>query len=338
MTTSLIETAWIRSRLTIGSAAIALSAIMLLAAPSALQAQQQGGEVVNAIASGPNSLDPHISANSAEIQINNHIYEGLVAMDEDFNPAPALARSIDVSEDSTVFTFTLREGVLFHNGEEMTSADVLASFERYRELSTNAAALEDVSSFAAPDDYTFVITLNNPNAVFLEILKTPRQMFAIVPASEAEKPVNEMEVIGTGPFRFVEWSRDSHILLERFEDYVPNPAYEGADGFAGNRTVYVDSARFAFVPEPQTMVAGLQTGDFHNSRGFPSELASRFDGDDSVTIQAYSPVFQMLFPVNAGHGPTADPLIRQAIRAVVSVDDIMTVATGGNYVRNHSML
>ena len=84
-----------------------------------------------------------------------------------------LASKVDISDDAKTFTFKLREGVKFQNGKTMTSADVMASFERYRRVSPNAAVFTDVESATAPDASTFIVTLNKPNAVFVDILKSP---------------------------------------------------------------------------------------------------------------------------------------------------------------------
>ena len=143
-----------------------------------------------------------------------------------------LASKIDISPDAKTFTFRLRDGVKFQNGKVMTSADVVASFERYRRVSPNAKVFTDVESYSAPDPSTFVVKLNKPNAVFVDILKSPVYPFEILPVEEKDKAPREIDIIGTGPYKLGEWVKDSHLVLKRFDGYTPNEKYKGLDGFA----------------------------------------------------------------------------------------------------------
>src|SRR6185312_224342 len=127
-------------------------------------------------------------------------FDPLVAIDGNYNAKPVLASKIETSADAMVFSFALRKGVKFHNGKEMTSADVLASFERYKKVSPNASVLADVEGYDTPDPSTFVVRLSKPNAVFVEILKSPVYPFAVIPAEQKEKAGREVDIVGTGPF------------------------------------------------------------------------------------------------------------------------------------------
>src|SRR4051812_27502365 len=141
--------------------AIALS--LLAAAPS--QAQNKGGTLIYSTVAGPASLDPYMAGSLVELEIIHEMFETLVAMDENYNARPMLASKVDVGNAAKTFTFTLRKGVKFSTGQEMTSADVLASFERFARVSTNAPLLADVEKYETPDPYTFVVQLKSANAV-----------------------------------------------------------------------------------------------------------------------------------------------------------------------------
>ena len=313
-------------------------ALLALTLPVAAFAQpHQGGTIVYANLSGPGTLDPYVSSSMVELEVINEIYEGLVAIDAQYQTKPMLADHVDTSADARSFTFALRQGVRFHNGKQMTSADVLASFERYRRISANAAALSDVASFEAPDPYTFIIRLNHPNAVFLDVLKSPVYPFVIMPAEEKDKPPRMADAIGTGPFMLGEWIKDSHLVLRRFDGYVPNETEAGPDGLAGRRTAYLDSVRITFMPEANARVAALQSGGADVIADVPAELSKRLETRKDLHVQKVFPYCQAYFIVNTQQAPTDDAAVRQAIAAAVGVDDIRD-ATGQITQRNASMV
>ncbi len=289
--------------------------------------QKKGGNLVYAYVSGPGTLDPYVSSSAVELEVIQHIFESLVAVGEHYETRPALASKVDISPDAKTFTFTLRQGVKFQNGKIMTSADVLASFERYRRVSPNAAVFTDVASATAPDASTFVVKLNKPNAVFVDILKSPVYPFMILPAEEKDKGPRQIDIIGTGPFKLQEWMKDSHLTLRRFDDYTQNDNYKGIDGFAGKRTAYLDTVRYNFIPEANGRVAALQAGDADVVASIPPDLAKRFAGDPNLQVQTIIPYCMQVYVLNTQQGPTKNPLIRQAIDAVVNVDDT-TAAMG----------
>jgi peptide/nickel transport system substrate-binding protein len=260
-----------------------------------------------------------------------------VAVGEHYETRPMLASKVDISPDAKTFTFKLRDGVNFQNGKVMTSADVLASFERYRRVSPNASVFADVAGASAPDASTFVVTLNKPNAVFVDILKSPVYPFMILPAEEKDKGPREVDIIGTGPFKLDEWAKDSHLVLRRFDNYSPNESYQGPDGFAGKRTAYLDTVRYNFVPEANARVAALQAGEADVVASIPPDLAKQFQADPKIEVQTIIPYCMQVYVLNTQQGPTANPLVRQAIGAVVDVDDI-TAAMGLVDKPNHSLV
>ncbi len=255
--------------------------LLLLAAllvPLAASAEpKRGGGLTYAYLSGPGTLDPHVASSMVELEVIHHLFESLVAMDGSYNAKPVLAAKVDIDPDAKRFAFTLREGVKFHTGKTVTSADVLASFERYKRVSPNAEALADVERFEAPDPDHFVVHLKKPNAVFVDVLKTPVYPFAILPADQKDKAGREVDIVGTGPFSLGEWVKDSHLVIKRFDGYVADASAPGPDGLAGKRTAYLDQVRYNFVPEANARVAALQTGDADVVGDIPPELAKRFE-------------------------------------------------------------
>jgi peptide/nickel transport system substrate-binding protein len=232
-----------RKSLLMGAAFVAAG--LVLAVDDAA-AQKRGGALVYANVSAVGTMDPYVvSAAVVDLEAIHHVYEALIEMGETYNAVPGLAAKVEVSADARTFTFTLRKGVKFSNGKEMTSADVLASFERYKRVSPNAVALADAASMETPDPYTFIVTLNKPNAFFVEILKTPTYPFSIIPAELKDKPGRELDIVGTGPYQVAEYLKDDHLTLRRNDGYV-------ADETARGRTVMPASGRPGSTPSDTT--------------------------------------------------------------------------------------
>lgn len=323
----------------LASAAAVVAAFgMVATAPAHAQAQpKKGGQLRYAYVSGPGTLDPYVSSSAVELEVIHHLYDSLITVGENYETRPMLASSYEISDNAKTFTFKIRKGVKFHDGSVMTSADVLASFERYRKISPNAVIFSDVASVSAPDPETFIVKLNKTNSVFVDILKSPVYPFVILPASQKDKPARGIDVIGTGPFKLGEWVKDSHLVIERFDGYALNESYKGVDGYAGRRIAYLDSVRYRFIPEANARVAALQAGDVDMIANIPSELSKRFEGNSDITVQTVFPYCMSVFVVNSSQGLTANPKIRQAISAVVDVEEI-AAATGWVSKPNHSLV
>lgn len=301
------------------------------------QDARQGGTLIYANNSGPGALDPQMSASLVELEVIAHIYESLVSMGENFQAKPMLAESWEISEDGRTFTFKLRQGVKFHDGQEMTSADVLATFERYARVSPGKATLADVKEFRTPDPHTFEIELNEINAVFIDQLKTPVYPFSIMPASQKDKEPRQTDPIGTGPFKLGEWVKDSHLVIERNDAYTPDEDTDTRDGYVGHKTPYLDAVRYNFVPEANARVAAMQTGEAHVTTALPLPLMKRLEGAEGVTPLTVFPYCQQYMIVHAQQAPTDNVKIRQAIRSAVEADDLIAVS-GEAATKNFSMV
>jgi peptide/nickel transport system substrate-binding protein len=314
---------------------VALALALVLSVPfitTSAQAQtpKKGGMLVYASVSGPGTLDPYLASSAVELEVINNLFEGLVTLDAHNATRTMLASKTSVSPDFKTYSFELRKGVKFHNGQEMTSADVKASFERYKRVSPNAKNLDAVDRFDAPDPYSFVIVLKEPNVVLLDIIKSPIYPLMILPASQKDKPARDIDVIGTGPYKLGEWVKDSHLVINRFDDYVADTSVAGRDGYGGRKTVYLDSVRYRFVPEATTRIAALQNGEAQLISSVPNELKAKITAQKDLAIREYFPQLGSYIIVNSQKGLTANVLIRQAIAAAINVDDIIEGAGGLN--------
>jgi len=297
-------------------------------------AQKKGGDIVMAQQAQPPTLDVMTTTAQATRNIGMHIFETLVTRDENGNVINDLASKVDTSADGLSYTFTLREGVKFHNGKEMTSADAKASLERYGRIGASPT-LKDVESITAPSKYQVVVRLKKTNPGFVEMLSSPRAPAAIIPAEEAGKDAGKIEIIGTGPFQFVEYKPDSHVKLKRFDGYVPNTNFQKPDGFSGRKTPYVDTATIRFVPEGGARTAGLQSGEFQLLEQMPTDAAKRLAKDPNIRVYEAMPwAFQLLI-FNASLPPTDNLKVRQAIQAALDYEEIMAISTDGAYRMLH---
>ena len=193
------------------------AAVFIVTTPSC--AKKEGTVVQFALMGSPDTLDPHKTSGTLTFQAVRSFYDTLVEPDADGNIIPALAESWTVSPDNLTWTFVLRKGVTFHNGDKLTSADVKASFERLVSLDGGKASeFSSIESITTPDESTVVLSLSSPYAPLLATLASGWS--AILPAGliAADHDFGSSPV-GTGPFTLVEWIRDGKIVLEK------NPRY-----------------------------------------------------------------------------------------------------------------
>lgn len=316
------------------SAGTALTAavIVQLTAGAAL-AQKKGGDIVMAQQAQPPTIDGMTTSAQATRNISLHIWETLVARDENANVIGDLATAWKISDDGLTYTFTLRDA-RFHNGKMMTSADAKASLERYAKVGASPF-MKAVKEMGTPDPKTLTITLNAPVPGFLEQLSSPRAPACVIPAEEAGKEAGAIENIGTGPFQFVEFKPDSHVKLKRFDGYIQNASGSGRDGFGGKKTAWVDTITIKFVPEGGARTAGLQSGEFQVLEQMPTPTAKRLANDKSVVMYEMMPWAFQTFIFNASVAPGNNVKFRQAVQAAIDPEEVMAISTDGSYRLTH---
>lgn len=292
-----------------------------------------GGRLRIAQIGEPATLDQHQTTAGITAEIGYCMYETLFAYDANYQPYPMLAESYDVSDDGTVHTFTLREGVPFHNGEIMTSADVLASIERWGRISgVGKNIMAATESVVATDDHTITWTTTRPYGTILIALSTNTQACAIYPKSlldaQTDDPIASADIIGTGPYRLVEHQPDVHILLERFDDYA---ALEGgANGsYAGHKYQWVDEIQFVPVPDEASRVAGMQAGDYHIGLAIGNDHYQVLRGASNLRVEILPPSGWDVFFLNWEQPLMSNLKIRQAFQACLDHLPILQNSRGG---------
>lgn len=271
--------------------------------------------------SQPGTLDVQRSTNLFTREVSRTFYETLVTLNGDYQPVPYLAESIDVSDDRTVYTFNLRQGVKFHNGKEMTSADVLASMQRWVTVNSRAKRYFAESTFEAADDYTVVLTMSAAKVDVLHVLASWNTA-VIMPKEVAEGADDKgvKEFVGTGPFKFDEWKQDQYIHIVKNDDY--QPVAGAASGFTGSKEAMVDDIYFHFVSDTATRGAGLQSGQYDIAMRMSTDDFERFDNDPSLGIaKSYLGYLQMNY--NNKEGVLSDVRMRHAVNAAVNPTEIM---------------
>jgi peptide/nickel transport system substrate-binding protein len=265
----------------------------------------------------PDHLDPTAGAAAAidEIVYAN-VFEGLTRIGPNGEVQPALAGSWDISEDGTVYTFTLRDGVTFHDGSTFDASDVVFSLDRARaDGSTNAqtALFSAIETVEATDEYTVKVTLSNPVGSFLYNLGWGD---AVIVAPESAD-TNKETPIGTGPFTFERWRRGSAIDLTRHEDYWGEaPALE--------------TVSFRFIPDPAAATAALQAGDVQAFPNLPApEAMAAFEADPRFTVVVGSTEGETILSTNNAKPPFDNVLVRRAIAHAIDRQAIIDGAMFG---------
>src|ERR1700736_5034643 len=272
-----------------GLAAIGLAAAAVIAvtADSALAAPAKGGAANLAMIGEPQTLDPMASTADLVSTIMQHVYEPLYTFDANWNVAPMLAESMPaISKDGLVYTIPLRKGVKFHNGKEMTSDDVVASLKRWMDMAPRGKAIaKEIKTLEAKGPNSIVITLNRPYAPLLAHLALPNGFAAIMPKETIATPLTEY--IGTGPYKFKERKPDQYVQLVRYDGYSARK--EPASGYAGKREALLDELRFIPVPNANTRVEGMLSGQYQFADLLPVESYSRLEGNAGVKAVLTAP-------------------------------------------------
>ena len=203
-----------------------LAVALALTAVGPLGAQEQpktGGVLKAAMIGEPPTLDLHTTTAVLVQHITWHVYETLYTYDRNYNADPAAGREPHGQRRGRTYTFKLRQGVKFHNGKEMTSADVVASLTRWGRLATPGKQFwKNVEGIEAKDPYTVAMYLKDTSGALLMGLARPNNGAVIYPKEivDAAGDNQVKEFIGTGPYRFVEHKPDRHVKVARFKDYA----------------------------------------------------------------------------------------------------------------------
>lgn len=271
------------------------------------------------LSGNPDTLDPHATSGTLTFQVIRSAYDTLVEPNREGRIVGALAESWEVSADNLVWTFRLRPGVTFHNGDTFTSADVEATLDRLRAEETaspKASEFEAISSIETPDEHTVVFHLSAPYAPLLASLASG--WGAILPKALIDSGHDfANEPVGTGPFVFKEWIKDNRIVYEANSDYW-------MDGRPS-----IDGVVFNIIPEPAVQVQGLLTGELDAIDSVGDQNLAMLESDPNTKVEEMMSSLVMVLAMNTGRDPLSDLRVRQAIAQAIDKQAALDVAYGG---------
>lgn len=267
-----------------------------------------GGSVVYGMTQDLASLDPHVDTDAGTRDVVFNLYEGLVKPTSDGGFIAAVASDYTISDDAKTYTFTLRDGITFHDGTPVTIEDVKYSIDRYAEIQGESSAFSSlVDSVEVQDDKTLVVNLKESYSEFL-----PMMTIAIIPQSNEDPAGNP---IGTGPFKYVSYTPGQNLELEKYDGYWQ----EGVPS--------LDSVEFKFIADVDTAFVELQAGTIDILKYLTSAQAETL-GDDYKIVQGSMNLVHAMY-LNSAYEPLSKTEVRQALCYAVDRDAINNFIFGG---------
>jgi len=312
----------------------ALSLLAFFWAAGALDAQPAreqprfGGVLKIATEGEPPSLDPHWNSSVLTSQPMWHVFETLFTFDDNFNPIPLLAEGHTLADGGRRYTITLRKGVRFHNGKELTAADVVASLNRWGAMAVGGRSIwKLVREVDAKGSHEVVIHLNEPFVDLVFSLAGEQGGAAIYPKEVIDAAGNEplKQFIGTGPFRLVEHRPKGYVKLARFKQYTARN--ERPNGAGGKRVAYLDELLFVPLPDSAARLAGVESGGYHYGISIRQDQYDRVLAMPSVEPRRGTPNF-LAAVLNHKQGLMTSLKLRQAFQAALDMEPIMDAAVG----------
>ncbi|MGA5535027.1 ABC transporter substrate-binding protein [Mycolicibacterium nivoides] len=261
------------------------------------------------------------------------VLETLYSLNEAYTPVPQLASAMpSVSADGLAYQVPLRQNVKFHNGAMMTAEDVVASLQRWAQVSSNGKAMFDrVGGIRAISASEVHITLSSPYDV-VRALAVPISPAAIMPVQVisvlGNDPIGDVtQIVGSGPYKFVEWRKGQRYALERFADY--RPADNGATGgLAAARPATWQRVEVNFVTDATTRFHSTLAGQYDVGLKIPGDFYSTLQRAENVTAKVVSPFYSNFMLTNTGKPPFGNQQVRQAAALALDRKPLADAAHG----------
>ena len=272
------------------------------------------------------SPDPDVAYDIPGLALVNNVYEGLVKYEtgDSTTIVPGLATAWTISPDSLTYTFTLRTGVVFHDGTPFDAAAAKASFERRLGMKQGAYYMvQDIATLDAPDPKTLVITLSHPTSAFMDYLASPYGVKMTSPTAIKQHTVKDdfagdwmnTHDAGTGPYTISEFLRSDRYVLTRWDRWWgPKPYYQ--------------TIEFRLVPDSGTQVLMLQRGDLDILHQQPISTVDSFLKRDGFQVQSFNVMLKTWIHLNPHRGALEDPTFRQDLVQAINRDQLVSTFFG----------
>ncbi|MFO0293678.1 MAG: ABC transporter substrate-binding protein [Rhodospirillales bacterium] len=289
------------------------------------------------------STDPGVNRDGNTDAVVLHVVEGLVAFRDDTSVGPMLAERIDVAADSLSYTFRLREGVRFHNGAPLTSADVAFAWKRYMDPATQWRCLPEfdgrgvskVTAIETPDPRTVVFRLERPAALFLTAMaRVDCGSAGIWHRDSLDADGKWKEPVGTGPFRLGEWRRGQFVELVRNDAYAART--EPRSGHTGDKTPRVGKVRFVIVPDASAAKAALLAGNLDVVTDVSANDAKELAARNDVKVESVSTMDLQAILFQTTDKLLSDVRVRRALALSLDVGEIVATVSEGRSKANRS--
>jgi peptide/nickel transport system substrate-binding protein len=267
----------------------AAAAVAMTMAPTYLRAQGNPGKTLRVVLHQDLvGFDPILTSSNISAYHGALVYDTLLGNDEDQQPQPQMVDTWSHSDDYTVWTFTLRDGLKFSDGSPVTTADVIPSIQRWGANSGLGKRLLAITKkISATDAKTFVITLTEPFRLVPDFLGSPVVPLCYIMPERAAKtdPTTAIDYfIGSGPFilNMAETKIGAQYVYDKNPLYVPRS--EPVNGLAGGKVVRVDRVLVINMPDAQTAIAALQAGEIDFYEVPPTDFLPMLEGDSNLVI------------------------------------------------------
>lgn len=291
----------------------------------------KGGELTYALATSPDSLDPHRSGLAVAVRVLRTIYDNLVVQASDGSIKPWLATEWEISPDGKSYTFKLRKDVKFQDGTPFNAEAVKFNYDRIIDPATKAAnsvaLIRPYASAEVIDEYTVKLNLAAPSVAFLGNLS--QALVGIVSPTAAKKYGDQLgkNPVGSGPFKFVKWEDNAQITVERNPDYNWGPS--NVDNKA---SANLDTISFKIVPEEATRLGSVQSGQVLAAETVPPQNIIALKKDAKLQLlQVNTNGLPYTLFINQRQKPWDELKARQALQYAIDVTKIVQTLYLGTY-------
>lgn len=255
------------------------------------------------------SLDPHEDTDAGTRSVLFNVFEGLVKPTTDGDVTPAVASDYTISDDAKTYTFTLRDGITFQDGNPVTVEDIKYSLERSAEMDGESSALSAISAINIVDDKTIELTLSEANSEFIYNLSVA----ILEQANDANQATNP---IGTGPFKITNFAEGQYLEMERY------------DGYWNKELDCIQHAKFKFIADAQSAFVELQGGTIDMLQYLTNDQVAALGTENYNIVESTMMLVHGLF-LNNAYEPLKDVRVRQALNYAVDRDAINEFLFGG---------